>query len=209
MKPLTPADLIASDHGKRKWALFGVLIWGAMLATAMGAISVYQMRPGIQLEAPNRLGGVIGKSLTPHLFLFMHPQCPCSVASLSELERLQAETAGKLQITIVFVEPSQKSSWQQTSLEDRARASKSWEVVSDPGGRLAQSMGAVTSGFVVLFDRNGKKVFQGGITVSRGHEGDNIGHDAIAQFALTGTVPVSHTEVFGCSLGDLGARQGL
>jgi len=183
-----------------------LLVWAAAILVSMGAVAKYQMKPGTQREAPHRLSLRTSESL-PHLYIFMHPQCPCSAASLSELERIQSRTVGKLTISVVFVTPRKDLAWADSGLERRAKSTKGWIVTLDPGGRLAQSMGAATSGFAILFDRHGNKVFQGGITSSRGHEGDNAGHDAIVQFITTGSVPVSHTPVFGCSLGELGASR--
>jgi hypothetical protein len=51
-----------------------------------------------------------------------------------------------------------------------------------------------------LYAPTGKLLFSGGITASRGHEGDNVGRSAIVSFILNGHAPVNHTPVFGCSL---------
>jgi len=59
-----------------------------------------------------------------------------------------------------------------------------------------------TSGHVVLYDADGKLVFNGGITSSRGHSGDNAGRAAITKLVHHESAAVPEAPVFGCSLLD-------
>jgi hypothetical protein len=43
-------------------------------------------------------------------------------------------------------------------------------------------------------------VFNGGITSSRGHQGDNAGQDSIISFLTKGVVTAKETPFFGCFL---------
>jgi hypothetical protein len=71
----------------------------------------------------------------------------------------------------------------------------------DPDGREARVFGAQTSGVVFLYDTHGELLFEGGITGSRGHAGENFGADRLAA-ALRSGRPGAGTPspVFGCSL---------
>jgi hypothetical protein len=74
----------------------------------------------------------------------------------------------------------------------------------DDGGVEARRFGVKTSGTVLLYSALGRLLFHGGITGSRGHEGDNYGITRLAA-ALRGgagdtAVPVV-SRVFGCALG--------
>ena len=73
-------------------------------------------------------------------------------------------------------------------------------VIRDQGGSEARRFAIEGSGHVLLYAPFREVAFQGGITGSRGHEGDNVGRSAIVSFILDGHSPVSHTPVFGCSL---------
>ena len=177
--------------------------WMALTMFGFVRLTDYQMHPGKQLQAPGRIDGSL--TAVARLYVFVLPQCPCSEATLSELERIQARTATKLAITIFEEYPvGHESDWLATPLVRRAKANAGWQTVPDPGGLEAKRFGASTSGFVILWDPAGNKAFQGGITPSRGHEGDNAGSDAIETFVLSGRSILKSTPVYGCSLGELG-----
>jgi len=73
-------------------------------------------------------------------------------------------------------------------------------VRADQEGNEARCFQVTTSGHVVLYDVHGKLLFSGGITVSRGHSGDNDGRSAIMKLLNHEMVAVPETPVFGCSL---------
>ena len=66
----------------------------------------------------------------------------------------------------------------------------------------------MTSGQTALYDPAGNLLFQGGITETRGHAGDNTGCEAIESLVLhqnmttTPSTGPGETAVFGCSLFD-------
>ncbi|HEY1923462.1 MAG TPA: hypothetical protein VGG44_11985 [Tepidisphaeraceae bacterium] len=139
------------------------------------------------------------------LVVFMHPQCPCSKASVADLARLMTRCQGRLIAQVLFIRPSGFGpGWEQTDLWRDAAAIPGTFVSCDVDGVEARRFGAMTSGQTALYDSAGRLLFQGGITESRGHEGDNAGCDAIADLVLheDKTVGISRGEtgVFGCSL---------
>ena len=72
----------------------------------------------------------------------------------------------------------------------------------DATGTEAELFGAKTSGHATLYGTGGQLLFEGGITGSRGHQGDNAGVSSIAKL-LAGEKPdVKGTDVFGCGLFD-------
>jgi len=135
------------------------------------------------------------------LVMFAHPQCPCSRASIEELNRLLARCHGGVTVQVWFFKPAGFSEdWTRTSLWRSAAAIPGVTVYDDPDGAQARLFGAETSGYVLLYDPRGKLRFRGGITGSRGHAGDNAGEDAIVSL-LDGQEPnLSQTPVYGCSL---------
>lgn len=77
------------------------------------------------------------------------------------------------------------------------------EAVFDTNGRLSKRFGVETSGTAILYDTDGKQLFHGGITSSRGHEGGNVGATAIEAFVLKTHANCASAPVFGCSLHNL------
>jgi hypothetical protein len=73
-------------------------------------------------------------------------------------------------------------------------------VLSDVDGAEARRFGAETSGHTFLFDSAGRLLFNGGITESRGHSGDNAGESAIVSLVNDRVSTRAETFVFGCSL---------
>lgn len=135
------------------------------------------------------------------LVMFAHPKCPCTRASLRELERLLAEMGPQCDTAVVFVQPRRTGDdWPLTATWRAAAAIPGVQVALDRGGTEAARFGARTSGQVLLYDAGGSLAFQGGITAARGHEGDNTGRSAIIAF-LNGRPAPSCQPTFGCSLG--------
>jgi hypothetical protein len=137
----------------------------------------------------------------PTLVLFVHPHCPCTRASLHELDGLLAQTQNRVSAIVVFTIPDGvPAGWEQGDLWNSAITIPGLRVISDPGGREAHRFDVEGSGHVLLYAPSGKLLFSGGITASRGHEGDNVGRSAVVSFILEGHASVSQTPVFGCSL---------
>jgi hypothetical protein len=138
------------------------------------------------------------------LVMFVHPQCPCSSASISELALLMTHCK-QLKAYVLFIRPKGFApGWEQTSLWKRAAAIPGVQPIADIGGSKTAYFMASTSGETALYDRKGKLLFQGGITEARGHEGDNSGLSDIEALAQgQGSLLAKHdTAVFGCSLKD-------
>jgi hypothetical protein len=137
----------------------------------------------------------------PTLVMAAHPQCPCTRASVAELAQLMAHVQGKVQAYVLFYSPRDSSAdWQNTDLRRTAAQIPGVTVLSDVDGAEAQRFGAETSGHTFLFDPSGRLLFNGGITASRGHSGDNAGESAIVSLIDNRTSARTKTFVFGCSL---------
>jgi hypothetical protein len=179
-------------------------LWLTLMFAGLGALWVYSSTPGRQGTPPAQwpvsscLKRVSGQST---LVMFVHPQCPCSQASMSELSIILAHSAGRLQADVVFLRPpGEPESWTHTVLWRTASALPETPPISDPEGREAQLFQAFVSGETLVYDSSGNLRFHGGITDSRGHEGDNPGCSSIQAYLNTGTVPLARTSVFGCPL---------
>jgi hypothetical protein len=74
------------------------------------------------------------------------------------------------------------------------------QVQCDDDGLEARQFGVETSGDTVLYAPTGQLLFHGGITISRGHAGDNPGREAIEALLSGGAARTTSTPAFGCSL---------
>jgi hypothetical protein len=141
----------------------------------------------------------------PALLLFLHPKCPCSRATLAELDRLLANnpepTAKALQLMIVATVPQNADeAWWDTGTIAKSNALPGARVFIDRAGREAARFGATTSGMVMYFDAAGTLRYAGGITVTRGHEGRSAGGDVVAALVRGESVESKSLPVFGCRL---------
>jgi len=135
------------------------------------------------------------------LIMFAHPQCPCTRASLEELNRLLARSQGRAATQVLFFKPGKFSDdWTRTDLWRNAAAIPGVAVHEDLDGAQARLFGAETSGYVLLYDTRGQLLFNGGITGSRGHAGDNAGENTIVSLLTGQDASMKQTQVYGCSL---------
>ncbi len=135
--------------------------------------------------------------------VFLHPKCPCSSATLDELETVVGRLPTDADVRAVFVTPEGAPvEWAASELRRRAGRIARVRVEDDPGGVEARRFGAATSGTTFAYDAAGRLVFRGGITRSRGHAGDNPGSRSVASLAEGGTPEASRTPVYGCALLD-------
>src|SRR5581483_3781756 len=184
--------------------LAALLCW--LLISAAGAVVVfnYESSPGSSGSTPLRWPENAPIALDENrdtLVMFAHPHCPCTRASIGELNRLLAQAAGRVAAHVVFLKPSEFSSeWTQTALRRSAEEIPGVDVRDDADGALARQFGAQTSGYVVLYNNHGDLLFHGGITAGRGHAGDNSGESAILALAENRETRIAQTPVYGCSL---------
>ena len=135
------------------------------------------------------------------LIMFAHPQCPCTRASVGELNRLLAQSGGHIAAHVVFFRPANyPADWTHSELRQTAASIPGVTVQDDVDNSLARKFGAETSGYVLFYNPRGQLLFCGGITGSRGHAGDNAGESAIISLALGKPAGVTKTPVYGCSL---------
>lgn len=179
-------------------------LWLAGVIAGTVLLMRYDATPGGGGSPPRRWpaeSALPRASRQPVLLLFMHPRCPCSRASLAELERLLPAGSGRMETRVICVVPARA--------DDGWTASASWRRASDlpgvltsldPGGVEARRFGVETSGHALVYDAGGELLFSGGITPSRGHQGRNAGSAAVSALAAGSNPRTRRTLVFGCPL---------
>jgi hypothetical protein len=181
--------------------------WGVAVAGGSFAMVRYQMKPtGDERVAVTYWPASLNTPRNPEgftLLMMLHPRCPCSRASLHELEVLLARAPRDVDARIVFVQPpSAPPDWRSDGdLMSIAKHITAARLVIDDHASLATALGATTSGQILLYDRSGKLVFSGGITDGRGHEGDNPSLVLLLDILRGNTKAPAASKVYGCSLG--------
>ncbi len=181
-----------------------------MACVAFGAIRLwkYEAATGDSARAPlicPAEAPIVRTSGLPTLVLLLHPHCPCSRATIGELAKLMTNCNRRLVATVLVLHPAgMPDAWVHTDLWSSAAAIPGVTVLADKEGAQARRFGAATSGQALLYSTDGRLLFAGGITESRGHSGDNAGRSAIESLVL-GTqahigTRLAMTPVYGCSL---------
>jgi hypothetical protein len=191
---------------RKPLVLIGTVIW--LAATGFGFLKLarYENAPGEATAAPAQWpqSSEIRRDATrPTLVMILHPQCACSRAAVGELSIIMSRAEGRAEAHALFFRPAGVAKeWVQNNLWRDALAIPGVDVRIDDQGKEARLFHAATSGAVLLYDRGGRLIFEGGITPSRSHSGDNAGRSAIVALLNGGWPERSRTFVFGCSLLD-------
>jgi hypothetical protein len=180
------------------------LAWLVMVGAGFFVLANYQNASGSVGRTPSDWPPqtrVVLDQKRDTLIMFAHPQCPCTRASIEELNRLLARCHGSVTAQVWFFKPAGfPADWTRSDLWRSAAAIPGVTVHDDPDGAQARLFGAETSGFVLLYNPRGQLRFKGGITGSRGHAGDNDGESAIVSLLAGREVNLKQTPVYGCSL---------
>src|SRR4029079_14760820 len=121
---------------------------------------------GVLLVRYQRTAGSVGRTPTgwpdstsitrdlsrPTLLMFVHPHCPCTRASINELNRLLARCTLPVATHVLFLRPRDTSeSWLHTDTWRTAASIPGVLVYEDRLGAQARLFGGGTSGYVILY----------------------------------------------------------
>lgn len=184
--------------------VIAVILWIAAIGCGLAKLYQYEFGAGQEIRPALHWPMAAGLKFQKGVFnyvLVMHPHCPCSRATLGELEIIMARSKGKVAVNLLFVKPKEfDESWVKTDLFMQAKGMRGVQVYIDNEGKQAQIFGGATSGEGFLYDEQGALVFSGGITSSRGHSGDNVGRASIVDLIHRRKPLAMHTKSFGCSV---------
>lgn len=179
-------------------------VWLVSVAAGLGWMFNYQMTPAESGDPATRWPSATSISLAADrltVVMFVHPRCPCTRASLSELSSVLQRSDQPVAAQAVILHPeSVDAAWGQGSIRNQVTLINGLTAIPDIGGREHHTFGARTSGEVFVFRPSGELVFHGGVTAGRGHAGPNAGTQALDTL-LIGLAPrVRQTPVYGCAL---------
>ena len=183
-----------------------VVLWIISVGIGFAGLYNYEFKSGAagHLAIWWPTGSAIKRHNDAYQFVMVaHPRCPCTMASLGELELIMANGWGKVNAYVLFVKPKGfDTAWAETDLFKYASKIPGVRVIIDDDGKQAKLFGGTTSGQTFLYDPQGHLIFTGGITDSRGHSGDNVGRSTVVALINHQPVDVHNTKFFGCLLND-------
>jgi hypothetical protein len=185
--------------------VFAIAAWALLVGASLIALFEYKGRPGSDGHpsvAWPEAAGLERATDRPTLLMFIHPECPCTRASIEELALIVDRSDVRARALVVVMTSEAAAAPVSTATVDRARMLPGVEVVFDPGGVEAARFGAETSGHVLVFSPNGERLYTGGVTGSRGHQGDNFGRAQVLALLTTGAKGAAAAHVYGCALGN-------
>lgn len=201
--PRMEASLVQSEFSIRRVAPL-VLVWIFAIGVGLLLMLRYEFAASELAEAAHmwpadsRLTRDAQRST---LLMFVHPHCPCSGASLSELDRMLARCPRIVNVQVVFWKPpAAADDWTDSKLWKRAQQIGLAQAVWDNGGEETRRFDCRASGETLLYSADGELVFRGGLTASRGHEGGSRGQEALLAYLRDGVRPQQAAPAFGCSL---------
>ena len=197
--------------GDLGWGV-AVAVWIVAVVLGMTLLWRYKLSAGAPDSAPPRWpsASLVERSpVLPTLVMFVHPKCACSRASIAELSRLMTDVQSRASATVLFLRPGGlEEGWEKTDLWRRASEIPGVTVRLDADGAEAARFGAIVSGTTMLYGIDGALLFHGGITPSRGHEGDSAGRRRITSLVNVGRADLAQSPTYGCDLQSADERAG-
>jgi hypothetical protein len=184
-----------------------VVSWGAATGWGLWKALEYESAVAVVKTPPCQWPGncaIARDAQRSTLLVFVHPKCPCTRATIRELERLLARHRGRVAVRIIVLKPvGAPTGFEQTNLLAHLGPFPDLQIVVDEGGMYHRQFQASTSGECFLYDVQSQLVFHGGLTPYRGHEGPSAGQSAIVALLRNQTALHDSSPVFGCPLESL------
>jgi hypothetical protein len=177
------------------WIALAVIGWNALLR------HTYQPAPVEEGAIQWPAGETEPTSAAPTIVVFAHPLCPCTRATLNKLGESIARLPDDRRIEVIFATAGlNPADVCDSSTVRAARRLSRVEVCFDETGEDVRRFGATVSGEVFVFDGEGRRIFHGGITSGRGHEGDSVGQREFERRVCGLTADAFSAPVYGCLL---------
>jgi len=117
----------------------GLCVWIVAVVVGWSVLTRYSNQASPRTTAPDLvIPAEVSQSAPYRLLMFVHPRCPCSVASLRELARVMSRCPREVDATIHFYRPETAGDdWVHGNLWDSAMAIPGVRAAIDPGGKTA------------------------------------------------------------------------
>ena len=178
---------------------FLLLAWAGLVVGGFALLIRYESTaaPARPARAANRL---FTNSDHSTLVIGLHPHCPCSKATVAELNKVLGHAPGKCELVVYAFKPKDEpAAWLESSTISTLKKLKA-RIEVDDDGAIARDLGLNTSGQIQLYSSQGDLLYNGGITSGRGHEGDNVGAQTVIDLLQKGGSNRKSAPVFGCPI---------
>lgn len=181
----------------------GTLVWLLVISVSIVWFSNYQKTPGATGSMPARWpnGTTLPRNqLGPTIVIFLHPKCPCSKASLRQLFDFTSHIESLEIVTVLVLPDGTDKAFAQGPVMAVLEQEHHYRPILDAAGKEAAIFGAQTSGQALAYNHDGRLLFSGGLTSTRGHVGYSASILALLK-ALQDSRPAPGSyPVFGCQL---------
>ncbi|MEM8735696.1 MAG: RedB, partial [Planctomycetota bacterium] len=189
-----------------------LMLFPAIILAGVCQLTAYSARPGSvgtvpltlppSIVAASTLGELPAEAKT--LLVFYHPRCPCTRSTARNLARFAASFRNAVQIVAFGFQPNNTGSeWMDTDITRQFMSIEGCTVVPDLDAEMARSFDVHTSGHVLLYSHEGNLRFSGGITPSRGHEGESNSASQLVSLINSdelASLTASQWPCFGCRI---------
>ncbi len=180
------------------WGYGLVAFWAFGVLAGYTMVLQYHVRGAEQQQATREPAAAAPSGR--RLLVFVHPKCPCSLASVRQLSRIISRDPTLPVEFHLFLPADASSDWAQGAVWELASRIPTACLELDVDGALAASRHVEFSGHCILLNEHGECLFSGGVTPGRGHEGDSAGGNELLAAILTGRQAAATFDVFGCRI---------
>lgn len=124
----------------RWWPLAILPAWSIAVIGGMGALFAYASEPGLVRHAPQswpQSTALEPPERRPALLVFLHPNCPCSRATVRQLERLVADADGRMSVRVLVLDRRLDRRTDLTELPDRGSRGRRTDLKGLTGHTVA------------------------------------------------------------------------
>jgi len=151
-------------------------------------------------DGPRRLAEIV-KPGRVTVIVFFSADCPCQAAHDARLRDLFAAYRDR-GVDLVAVDSEAGASPERSAKEAQARAYP-FPLLADPGGALADALGAEFATYSVVVDQQGRVRYRGGIDSDRAHltaDASPWVRNAVDRLLANADPDPAEAEAFGCAL---------
>jgi hypothetical protein len=194
--------------GPSKQTLLLVLLWACGVAALFGILLAHD-KSYLEAELQTSVRQIAGEIPDPsqakmlvddwQVELYIHPDCPCTLATLRLLDQLWDELPTKPRLDIYIASydlPNTK--WSESKNYTLAATLTSARIWEDTNADRAKQHEAQVSGTLLVRNGQGKLLFRGGISSSRSCDDPGSSFFAL-RYLLTSGQSIEPTRVYGCS----------
>src|SRR5712692_3003643 len=143
--------------------LSAILLWFLAAGAGLSFLASYENAPGVAAAAPSRWPTDSLIKPAPDratLVMLTHPQCPCTRASIEELDKLMAHCQGRVDAYVLLLKPDGSSDeWVNTDMLKNGQRTPVVRVRVDEEGDDAHYFQAAILGQVILYGADGRLLF--------------------------------------------------